>query len=166
MMGNQMRKPAGEVKLVNGVRVATPEYRSWQMMKNRCHNPKARDYAYYGGRGISVCKKWRDSFATFLQDMGRRPTPKHTLDRINTDKNYTPSNCRWATRETQARNRAYATTKSWLLAEILGVKRTTAAHMIQQVRAKDRGNMRWFELSEEREQLVRDFLKGKYDKAV
>ena len=161
-----MRKPAGEVRLVSGKRVATPEYRSWQMMKNRCHNPKARDYAYYGGRGITVCKKWRDSFAAFLADMGRRPSTAHTLDRINADKNYTPSNCRWATRETQARNRAYAGTKSWLLAEILGVKRTTAAHMIQQVRAKDRGNMRWFELSEEREQLVRDFLKGKYDKTV
>jgi len=158
-----MKKPAGEVRLVDGKRQATPEYRSWQMMKNRCHNPKARDYAYYGGRGISVCKKWRESFAAFLQNMGRRPSDKHTLDRINTNKNYTPSNCRWATRETQARNRPYASTKSWLLAGMLGIKTSTAAHMINQVRAKDRGNLRWFELSSEREQIVRNFLKGKND---
>jgi len=158
-----MEKPMGEVRLVDGKRIATPEYRSWQMMKNRCNNPKARDYAYYGGKGIRVCKRWESSFAAFLEDMGRRPTDKHTLDRINTAKNYTPSNCRWATRETQARNRPYAKTKSWLLAERLGVKRATAAHMIQQVRAKDRGNTRWFELSAEREELVRNFLKETHE---
>lgn len=151
----------GEVKLVDGKRVATPEYRSWQMMKNRCHNPKARDYAYYGGKGIKVCKQWRESFAAFLADMGRRPTPLHTLDRINTAKNYTPSNCRWATREAQARNRPYASTKTWLLAEKLGVKRSTAAHMINQVYAKDRGDLSWFELSPQREALIRKFLKEK-----
>lgn len=161
-----MRTPAGEVKLVNGRRVATPEYRSWQMMKNRCHNPNARDYAYYGGRGISVCKRWRESFSAFLEDMGRRPGIEYTLDRKNADKNYTPSNCRWATRQEQARNRPYAKTKSWLLAEQLGVKRATAAHMIQQVRAKDRGNLKWFELSAEREKIVRNFLRSVYGSAI
>lgn len=161
-----MKKPAGEVRLVDGKRVATPEYRSWQMMKNRCHNPRARDYAYYGGRGITVCKKWRESFDAFLQDMGRRPSFEHTLDRVDANKNYTPSNCRWATRKTQARNRPYAKTKSWLLAELLDVKQSTAMHMINQVRAKDRGNLKWFELSSEREILVRNFLKGVYVKAI
>lgn len=161
-----MQQPLGEVQRINGKRIATPEYRSWQMMKNRCHNPKARDYAYYGGRGISVCKRWRDSYANFLADMGRRPTPMHTLDRKNNAKNYTPGNCRWATREEQARNRPYASTKAWLLAEQLGVKRSTASHMIQQVRAKDRGNLKWFELSEERESVVRKFLRKVNAKTV
>lgn len=156
-----MKKVAGEVRLVDGKRKASPEYRSWQMMKNRCHNPNARDYAYYGGRGITVCKKWRDSFACFLEDMGRRPSPTHTLDRKNPAKNYTPGNCRWATREEQSRNRPYAATKAWLLAEQLGVKRSTAAHMINQVYAKDRGNLKWFELSAEREQTVREFLRSR-----
>jgi len=161
-----MKFPAGEVRLVDGKRVATPEYRSWQMMKNRCLNPNARDYAYYGGRGIKVCRRWQESFAAFLEDMGRRPTPAHTLDRKHTDKNYTPSNCRWATRKEQSRNRPYATTKAWLLAERLGVKTNTAAHMINQVRAKDRGNMKWFELSPDREAVVRNFLKGQHVSAV
>jgi hypothetical protein len=147
--------------MVNGKRVASPEYRSWQMMKNRCLNPKARDYVYYGARGITVCKRWADSFDAFLQDMGRKPTPLHTLDRKNPDGGYNPRNCRWATREEQSRNRPYAKVKAWLLAEQLGVKRATAYHMIGQVRAKDRGDTSWFELSAERERTVRNFLKGK-----
>jgi hypothetical protein len=161
-----MKKPAGEVRLVDGKRQATPEYRSWQMMKNRCYNPKARDYRYYGERGITVCKKWRESFACFLADMGRRPSPAHTLDRKNPARGYMPSNCRWATREEQARNRPYAATKTWLLAEQLGVKQATASHMINQVYAKDRGNLKWFELSPEREQVVRNFLRNKHVNAI
>ena len=97
----------GEVKQVNGKRVASPEYRSWQMMKNRCLNPKAEDWEYYGGRGIRICKRWRD-FDCFLEDMGRRPSTTHTLERKNTDGAYCKSNCKWATRQAQARNRNYA----------------------------------------------------------
>ena len=156
-----MQKTHGEVRSVAGRRVATPEYRSWQMMKNRCHNPKARDYKYYGARGITVCKRWRDSYEAFLVDMGRKPSPLHTLDRKNSDKGYTPSNCRWATREEQSRNRAYASVRAWVLAEKLGVKTATARHMIGQVRAKDRGDTSWFELSPTREAQVRDFLKDR-----
>lgn len=146
-----------ELRQVNGKRIASPEYRSWQMMKNRCLNPNARDYAYYGGRGISVCERWLE-FENFLADMGRRPTPLHTLDRKNPDGNYTPSNSRWATKQEQSRNRAYCTTKSWELAEQLGVTPKTAHHMIWQVRAKDRGDTAHFELSAKREQQVRGFL--------
>ena len=160
------KKTHGEVRAIDGRRVSTPEYRSWQMMKNRCHNPKARDYAYYGGRGISVCKRWRESYEAFLADMGRRPSALHTLDRIKGSKNYTPGNCRWATRQEQARNRAYAKTKTWVLAERLGVAVSTAAHMIWQVRAKDRGNTARFELSEQREQLIRNFLKAQHGTTV
>jgi hypothetical protein len=153
-----MNQTHGEIKLVDGKRVASAEYRSWQMMKNRCLNPKARDYEYYGGKGISVCKRWL-KFENFLADMGRRPSETHTLDRIKANGNYVKSNCRWATRQEQARNRSYAKTKAWLLAEQLGVKTTTARHMIGQVRAKDRGNVSWFELSEKSETAVRKFIK-------
>lgn len=94
----------GEVQQLNGKRVATPEYRSWQAMKNRCLNPKADDYRYYGARGITIARRWH-AYDAFLADMGRRPSPKHTLDRKKVNKNYCKSNCRWATRAQQSRNR-------------------------------------------------------------
>ena len=153
------KKTHGEIRQVNGKRVSSPEYRTWQMMKNRCHNPKARDYAYYGAKGIRVCERWRYSFECFLEDMGRRPGPAHTLDRIDGERDYAPDNCRWATRQEQSRNRAYAKTKTWLLAERLGISLNTASHMIWQVRAKDRGNTKRFELSADREKTIRNFLK-------
>jgi hypothetical protein len=128
----------GEVRKIAGKRVATPEYRSWQMMKNRCLNTRARDYDYYGGRGITVCKEWL-VFANFLADMGRRPTPEHTLERVDVSKGYAPDNCTWATRETQARNRDYASTKGWELAEKLGVSQLTARHYLWAVRRLLRG---------------------------
>ena len=81
----------------------TPEYSTWLEMRKRCRNPKSRSYKNYGGRGIKVCRRW-DSFENFLADMGPRPSDKHSLDRINNEKNYGPSNCRWATRDQQVRN--------------------------------------------------------------
>lgn len=83
---------------------ASPEYKSWSGMRDRCGNPQGRAYHNYGGRGITVCERW-ESFELFLADMGSRPSPIHSLDRIDNDKGYSPDNCRWATKETQGRNR-------------------------------------------------------------
>lgn len=80
-----------------------PLYEIWRGMRQRCSNPKATKYQYYGGRGIRVCKRWRDSFENFVADMGERP-PGTSLDRIDGHRDYGPANCRWATRKEQREN--------------------------------------------------------------
>lgn len=74
-------------------------------MIERCTNPTYRDYSYYGGRGIKVCERWRNSFQTFLEDMGVRPEGM-SLDRVDNDGDYEPSNCKWSTTVEQRRNRS------------------------------------------------------------
>ena len=81
------------------------EYRIWRGMISRCTLPCAAHYARYGGRGISVCARWR-RFENFFSDMGPAPTQKHSVDRIDSEKNYSPENCRWADSKTQARNKS------------------------------------------------------------
>jgi len=81
-----------------------PSYITWAMMKQRCENPNAIGYANYGGRGIVVCERWHH-FEKFVEDVGSPPSKNHTLDRINIDGNYEPSNFRWATHKEQMRNR-------------------------------------------------------------
>lgn len=83
----------------------SPEYCSWYGMIRRCNNPKNKSYRYYGGRGIKVCQRWKSSFVNFLADMGKKPSKKHSIDRINNDGNYGPGNCRWATKRQQVMNR-------------------------------------------------------------
>jgi len=81
------------------------EYYAWTSMTQRCTNPKRWNYKNYGGRGIVVCERWLKSFPDFLADMGRKPSPDLSLDRIDNEGNYEPSNCRWATKSQQQRNR-------------------------------------------------------------
>jgi hypothetical protein len=81
------------------------EYGTWACMNERCASKSSRAYKYYGGRGIKVCDRWKNDFAAFLHDMGRKPSPKHSLDRIDNDGNYEPGNCRWATAKQQTTNR-------------------------------------------------------------
>lgn len=82
----------------------SPEYNAWISMKKRCLNKNHKAYNYYGGRGIKVCDKWIDSFENFIQDIGLRPSKKHSLDRINNQLGYFKENCRWSTKKEQARN--------------------------------------------------------------
>jgi hypothetical protein len=115
----QLRKPTvqscgckrgellSKIRTTHGFRGAErrSEYTAWTNMKQRCYNPKDKGYSCYGGRGIRVCKRWLNSFENFLKDMGERPRPKLSIDRINVNGNYEPSNCRWATWHEQAINR-------------------------------------------------------------
>lgn len=73
-------------------------------MLKRCFNPNCHAYKNYGGRGVTVCARWKNDFIAFAHDMGPKPTPKHSIDRINNNGNYEPGNCRWATQKEQCRN--------------------------------------------------------------
>jgi hypothetical protein len=83
----------------------TKPYACWQDMRNRCYRKKNRDYKNYGALGITVCKRWRESFIAFWADMGPTYRPGLTIDRINPRGNYTPKNCRWITKLEQCSNR-------------------------------------------------------------
>lgn len=82
----------------------SPEYISWMQMKQRCYNSKTPNYKHYGEKGIKVCDRWH-AYANFLDDMGRKPSRKYSIGRVNSDGDYDPLNCRWETTTQQARNR-------------------------------------------------------------
>ena len=88
-----------------------PLYQTWLGMKGRCNNPNNPIYKYYGGRGIKVCDRWKNSFEDFLNDMGEKPHPDYSLDRINNKGNYEPNNCKWSSVSEQMINRRYKPNK-------------------------------------------------------
>ena len=102
--GCLQKERASKAKTTHG-QYQSSEYRSWQMMRNRCYNPNYNKFKDYGGRGIEVCDRWKDSFENFLEDMGPKPSSKHSIDRIDVDGNYESWNCKWSTTQEQARNR-------------------------------------------------------------
>ena len=96
-------KTAGNASKTHGMS-KTPEYRIWTGITKRCTNPKHKDFHLWGGKGIKVCERWSRDFANFYADMGPKPSPAHQIDRINSDLNYSPDNCRWATPLEQSLN--------------------------------------------------------------
>jgi hypothetical protein len=82
----------------------TPEYYTWCLLRRRCLDPSDPKYPSYGGRGITVCDTWKESFSNFYRDMGPKPSSKHSIERLDNAQSYTPTNCIWATRTVQARN--------------------------------------------------------------
>lgn len=98
------KRNAGKQTKTHGMSDAV-EYGIWFGMKKRCENEKCSNFANYGGRGIKVCDRWRSSFSNFYEDMGQRPSPKHSIDRIDNDGDYCKENCKWSTRTEQSQNR-------------------------------------------------------------
>lgn len=117
----------------------TVEYQAWINMRDRCSNPSAAHYDCYGGRGITVCCRWVNSFENFYEDMGPRPSTKHSIDRIDVNGNYQPQNCRWVTSKEQNRNTRTNTIVQYLgqgmciaeAAELSGISQCTLSMRVR-----------------------------------
>ena len=92
-----------ETHITHGM-TESPEYYTWCRIKYRCYNEKSKDYPDYGGRGIKMCERWLESFENFYEDMGERPSLKHSIERLDVNGDYSPENCIWTTYDRQARN--------------------------------------------------------------
>ena len=112
------------------------EYDAWKAMRQRCNNPNNPRYADWGGRGIQVCERWND-YTNFLADMGRRPSAKHSLERIDNDKNYSPDNCKWATKHEQKLNQRNSVTIEFM------DKRVSARELARKLRVRAETVRRW-----------------------
>lgn len=111
-----LKKEIDKIKSLKHSMHKTKEYSAWVAMKSRCNNSKWLYFNDYGGRGIKVCSQWEKSFINFFNDMGKKPSARHSLDRIDVNGNYEPSNCRWATQSEQNRNRRQ------IIGKIKGIK--------------------------------------------
>lgn len=126
-----------------------PEYGAWASIIQRCCNPNHKAYASYGGRGILVCKEWKENFVNFLNDMGDKPSNKHTIERINNDDGYAKYNCIWALPAAQSINKRnnvwviYNNEKMLLLdyAKKIGISYQAAHKRVQRARASGRGTL-------------------------
>lgn len=115
----QKQKRTFKRKVIKHGMSAHPLYSTWKTMMARCYNPNNKSYNRYGGSGVIVCERWRKSPAAFFEDMGEKPSPAHSLDRIGGGKVYSKESCRWATKIEQVKNRTFKNPKS----KFLGVGR-------------------------------------------
>lgn len=139
---NRSRPVRGQTNLVHGESGTksskrSSEYISWASMQQRCYNQKHSTYANYGGKGVSVCDKWRQSFQSFLLDMGRKPFQGASIDRIDVLGNYTPDNCRWASSTQQNTNRTNNTHV------VISGNRSTISEASRMVRIPQRTISNW-----------------------
>lgn len=103
--------------------INTPEYKTWCHMKERCLNPNCKDFKNYGGRGINVCDRWMYSFINFFTDMGEKP-PGLTIERLDVNGDYEPSNCAWRCRKEQSRNRRNNVLNTGLASEVIRLRKS------------------------------------------